>query len=102
MLDEPVAGMTAKEREATAALLEKIAKDRSIIIIELDMDFVAKIADQVTAASEKFLRKDRWMRCVRSCCTRSLPWSLITKFGRIANVLYQRFESQLWRKPSNR
>ena len=48
MLDEPVAGMTAKEREATAALLEKIAKERSIIIIEHDMDFVAKIADQVT------------------------------------------------------
>ena len=48
MLDEPEAGMTAKEREATAALLEKIAKERSIIIIEHDMDFVAKIADQVT------------------------------------------------------
>ncbi len=48
MLDEPVAGMTAKERDATATLLRKIAKERSIIIIEHDMDFVAKIADQVT------------------------------------------------------
>jgi len=48
MLDEPVAGMTAKERDATAILLRKISKERSIIIIEHDMDFVAKIADQVT------------------------------------------------------
>lgn len=48
MLDEPVAGMTAKERDATAILLKKIAKERSIIIIEHDMDFVAKIADRVT------------------------------------------------------
>ena len=48
MLDEPVAGMTAKERDATAILLRKIAKERSIIIIEHDMDFVAKIADRVT------------------------------------------------------
>ncbi len=48
MLDEPVAGMTAKERDATAELLRKIAKERSIIIIEHDMDFVAKIADRVT------------------------------------------------------
>lgn len=48
MLDEPVAGMTAKERDATAILLRKISKDRSIIIIEHDMDFVAKIADRVT------------------------------------------------------
>jgi urea transport system ATP-binding protein len=48
MLDEPVAGMTAKERDATAVLLRKIAKERSIIIIEHDMDFVEKIADRVT------------------------------------------------------
>lgn len=48
MLDEPVAGMTAKERDATAILLRKISKERSIIIIEHDMDFVEKIADRVT------------------------------------------------------
>ncbi len=48
MLDEPVAGMTAKERELTAALLRRVAKERSVIIIEHDMDFVASIADWVT------------------------------------------------------
>lgn len=48
MLDEPVAGMTAKERDATAILLRKISRERSIIIIEHDMNFVGKIADRVT------------------------------------------------------
>ena len=48
MLDEPVAGMSAKERDATAELLKRISKELSIIIIEHDMDFVEKIAKRVT------------------------------------------------------
>ena len=48
MLDEPVAGMSVKEREQTAALLKKICKGRSVIVIEHDMDFVEKIASKVT------------------------------------------------------
>ena len=66
MLDEPVAGMTAKERDATAALLEKIAKERSIIIIEHDMDFVAKIADQVTVLHLGKILKEGSMDEVRA------------------------------------
>jgi urea transport system ATP-binding protein len=48
LLDEPVAGMSAKERELTADLLVRIAKGRSIILIEHDMEFVRKIAHRVT------------------------------------------------------
>jgi urea transport system ATP-binding protein len=48
MLDEPVAGMSVKEREQTAELLKRICKDRSVIVIEHDMDFVEKIASKVT------------------------------------------------------
>ena len=48
LLDEPVAGMSVKEREATAALLNEIVRDRAVIIIEHDMDFVAQIAKKVT------------------------------------------------------
>ena len=48
MLDEPVAGMSAKERDATAKLLREVSNEHSVLIIEHDMDFVAKIADQVT------------------------------------------------------
>ena len=48
MLDEPVAGMSVKEREATAILLNEICQKCSVIIIEHDMDFVAQIAKKVT------------------------------------------------------
>tara|TARA_R110000764_G_scaffold236111_1_gene331010 strand:- start:831 stop:1571 length:741 start_codon:yes stop_codon:yes gene_type:complete len=48
MLDEPVAGMSVSEREATAELLGRISKNRSVIVIEHDMDFVKDIAHRVT------------------------------------------------------
>jgi len=48
MLDEPVAGMSVKEREQTAVLLNQISQGRSVLVIEHDMDFVAEIADKVT------------------------------------------------------
>jgi|TARA_B110000902_G_scaffold188790_1_gene213714 urea transport system ATP-binding protein len=48
MLDEPVAGMSVKEREQTADLLNKISQGRSVLVIEHDMDFVARIAQKVT------------------------------------------------------
>jgi urea transport system ATP-binding protein len=48
MLDEPVAGMSVKERTATAELIRAISKDRSVIVIEHDMEFVREIANRVT------------------------------------------------------
>ena len=48
MLDEPVAGMSAKERDETSVLLKKISENRSVLVIEHDMEFVKKIADKVT------------------------------------------------------
>ena len=48
MLDEPVAGMSVKEREQTADLLKRISKGRSVLVIEHDMDFVKRIAQRVT------------------------------------------------------
>ena len=48
MLDEPVAGMSVRERELTAELLGRICKNRSVIVIEHDMEFVKSIAHQVT------------------------------------------------------
>jgi urea transport system ATP-binding protein len=48
MLDEPVAGMSPAEREQTAKLIKRISKNRAIIIIEHDMEFVSNIADKVT------------------------------------------------------
>ncbi|MGO4764022.1 urea ABC transporter ATP-binding protein UrtD [Cupriavidus sp. 2KB_3] len=48
MLDEPIAGMSVRERELTAELLKRISKGRAVIVIEHDMDFVQRIADKVT------------------------------------------------------
>ncbi|WP_336623643.1 urea ABC transporter ATP-binding protein UrtD [Marinovum sp. 1_MG-2023] len=48
MLDEPVAGMSVAERKKTAELLNRIIADRSVIVIEHDMGFVADIATRVT------------------------------------------------------
>ena len=48
MLDEPIAGMSARERELTAELLQRISKNRSVTVIEHDMDFVKQIAHKVT------------------------------------------------------
>ncbi len=48
MLDEPIAGMSVREREVTAELLNRICQNRSMIVIEHDMAFVAQIAHKVT------------------------------------------------------
>lgn len=48
MLDEPIAGMSASERDQTADLLNRICQNRAVIVIEHDMDFVKRIAHKVT------------------------------------------------------
>jgi urea transport system ATP-binding protein len=48
MLDEPVAGMSVRERSETAGLIRRISQNRSVIVIEHDMEFVREIADRVT------------------------------------------------------
>ena len=48
MLDEPVAGMSVRERQQTAELLKRICKDRVVLVIEHDMNFVREIAHKVT------------------------------------------------------
>ena len=47
-LDETVAGMSAEEREGTGELLRRIVGDRTIVVIEHDMDFMRSYADFVT------------------------------------------------------
>jgi urea transport system ATP-binding protein len=48
LLDEPVAGMSPRERELTGDLLRKVAEGRSVVVIEHDMQFVQSIAHKVT------------------------------------------------------
>lgn len=48
LLDEPVAGMSRAERDRTGELLNEIAKNCSILLIEHDMMFVRQFASVVT------------------------------------------------------
>ena len=52
MLDEPVAGMTDEETEKTSNLFRKISKERSLIVIEHDIDFVQSLKCPVTVLHE--------------------------------------------------
>ncbi len=48
LLDEPVAGMTRRERERTGALLHSLEGRHSIIVTEHDMEFVREFSRTVT------------------------------------------------------
>ncbi|MCA2201119.1 urea ABC transporter ATP-binding protein UrtD [Streptomyces griseoincarnatus] len=48
LLDEPVAGMSHDEREATGELLRRISGDRTVVVIEHDMDFMRSFARSVS------------------------------------------------------
>jgi len=52
LVDEPVAGMTQPETEATAELLNRLAGDHSVVVVEHDMEFVRSIARKVTVLHE--------------------------------------------------
>lgn len=52
LLDEPVAGMTDAETDATADLFLELAKLHTLVVVEHDMGFVGKIADLVTVLHE--------------------------------------------------
>ena len=48
LVDEPVTGMTDEETEKTGRLLQGIAEERAVLVIEHDMEFVRQIARKVT------------------------------------------------------
>ena len=48
LVDEPIAGMTHKESERTAELLKSLAGERTVVVVEHDMEFVRSIASKVT------------------------------------------------------
>ena len=52
LVDEPIAGMTHQEVERTAELLVSLQGERSIIVVEHDMEFVRSIATKVTVLHE--------------------------------------------------
>ena len=52
LVDEPAAGMTDAETEATAELLKQIAQEKSVVVVEHDMTFVRALGVKVTVLHE--------------------------------------------------
>jgi urea transport system permease protein len=53
LVDEPVAGMTGRERDKTGLLLEAIAREHAtVLVIEHDMEFVRHFSNTVTVLHE--------------------------------------------------
>jgi len=52
LLDEPLAGMSPPERIETVALLKSIARGRTVIIIDHDMDSLFELVEKITVLQE--------------------------------------------------
>jgi urea transport system ATP-binding protein len=52
LLDEPVAGMSDEETAKTGELIRSIARDRSVMVVEHDMEFVRSLDSKVTVLHE--------------------------------------------------
>ena len=52
LLDEPLAGLAAAERERVGHLIKSISKDVPVLLVEHDIDRVFQLADRVTVMNE--------------------------------------------------
>jgi branched-chain amino acid transport system ATP-binding protein len=52
LLDEPLAGLAAAERERVAGLIKRISSDLPVLLVEHDIDRVFALADRVTVMNE--------------------------------------------------
>jgi len=52
LLDEPLAGMSPRERVETVQLLKNIRRGRTMVIVEHDMDAVFELAERITVLHE--------------------------------------------------
>jgi branched-chain amino acid transport system permease protein len=52
LLDEPLAGMSPRERAETVQLLKRIRVGRTLIVVEHDMDAIFELAEKITVLCE--------------------------------------------------
>ena len=48
LLDEPMAGMAAEDIKRTSALIRRVAKDRTVLMVEHNLSVVADLSDRLT------------------------------------------------------
>ena len=58
LLDEPLAGMSPLERAATCGFIRDIARGRTIVIVEHDLDAIFGLAERITVLYEGRLLAD--------------------------------------------
>ncbi len=66
LVDEPAAGMTDEETFKTADLLRDVAKSRSVIVVEHDMEFVKALDCPVTVLHEGSVLSEGTLDAVQS------------------------------------
>lgn len=66
LIDEPAAGMTDHETEKTAELLTRISGERSVVVIEHDMDFIGSLNAPVTVLHEGSVLAEGTLEAVQS------------------------------------
>ena len=66
LVDEPVSGMTHQEMEKTAELLDHLAGDHTVVVVEHDIDFVRSIARDVTVLHQGRILAEGSMSAVQS------------------------------------
>ena len=66
LLDEPLAGLAAAERQRIAALIKTISADIPVLFVEHDIDRVFQIADHVTVMNEGKVLVDGTVEDARS------------------------------------
>ena len=52
LLDEPLAGMSPRERAETVQLLKNVRRGRTLVVVEHDMDALFELAERVTVLHE--------------------------------------------------
>lgn len=66
LVDEPVAGMTHQEMDRTAELLNSLAGQHSVVVVEHDMDFVRSIARDISVLHQGSVLMEGTMDQVQS------------------------------------
>ena len=66
LVDEPVSGMTHQEMDKTAELLNSLAGEHTVVVVEHDIDFVRAIASTVTVLHQGRVLAEGSMEQVQS------------------------------------
>ncbi|TVY08566.1 urea ABC transporter ATP-binding protein UrtD [Paenibacillus cremeus] len=66
LLDEPAAGMTDSETEKTGELLHRISDQKTVVVVEHDMEFVRQFAKTVTVMHEGTVLREGTMQDIQN------------------------------------